>query len=75
MVCFDDLFCYLVIQLAELARVGKAARHITDPLHPKQTEPTPGSGTSLGMPGSGSHAGGRRWLGSSESVTSARLRS
>jgi CBS domain-containing protein len=36
MVSFDDLFCYLVVQLAELAAVVNAARKIPDPFAGRQ---------------------------------------
>lgn len=39
MVSFDDLFCYLVVQLAELARVVNAARHYPPPAGDQEAEP------------------------------------
>lgn len=38
-VSFDDLFCHLVVQLAELATVVNAARKIPDPFTGKHGEP------------------------------------
>lgn len=38
-VSFDDLFCYLVVQLAELARVVNAARHYPEPTGAQGAEP------------------------------------
>lgn len=38
MISFDDLFCYLVVQLAEMARVVNSARHQPEPPRAEQPE-------------------------------------